>query len=593
MATIRQILHRTATHFIIVVIFLCQPSVTLARELQLEIQPVGQKTEEIVLQDKGHLADERISLERLDFLISNLALQREDGVWVESRDWLAFYSLGQRRLRARTEGGIPVGKFSAIRFDVGVPEKQDHADPAQWPADHPLNPGVCGLHWGWQGGYVFMALEGHWQRPNGGVSGFSYHLARTPNITRIEVPVDFQGGGPVTIRLGFDVAHVLDGIDFEKDGTSTHSRDGDSLALMLKGRIASAFRLVSVDQDLYQAVEKNEVTAAAIIRGAHPYPLAVTQRFPQIKLPADNPLTQEGVSLGEKLFHDPRLSINNSQSCASCHARSSAFSDSRQFSLGAEGHAGKRQSMPLFNLAWAGAYFWDGRARSLRDQVLMPVQDAHEMNETLDRVVTKLTDIKGDFAAAFGSGAITSDRIAQALEQYLLTLISQDSRFDRTVRKVEQMTDDEKHGMQLFVTEYDPARGLRGADCFHCHGGTLFTDHQFKNNGLDLNAADLGRMIVTGNPADKGKFKTPSLRNVAVTAPYMHDGRFKTLEEVVEHYSSGVKRSETLDPNLAKHPEAGIQLTPEEKHALVAFLKTLTDEPFTTGPAKTEIARRP
>jgi cytochrome c peroxidase len=131
------------------------------------------------------------------------------------------------------------------------------------------------------------------------------------------------------------------------------------------------------------------------------------------------------------------------------------------------------------------------------------------------------------------------------------------------------------------VSEFDPKRGIRGADCFHCHGGALFVSSQFANNGLELAAEDIGRMAVTKNAADRGKFKVPSLRNIALTAPYMHDGRFGTLEEVVEHYSSGVRRGDTLDPNLAKHPQAGIQLSPQEKADLVAFLKTLTDETFT------------
>jgi cytochrome c peroxidase len=190
------------------------------------------------------------------------------------------------------------------------------------------------------------------------------------------------------------------------------------------------------------------------------------------------------------------------------------------------------------------------------------------------------------FAKAFGSAEITTDRIAKALEQFLLTLVSQESRFDRAARKVGELTESEKRGLQLFVTEFDPKRGLRGADCFHCHGGTLFASQPFASNGLELAEDDLGRMAVTKNAADRGKFKTPSLRNVALTAPYMHDGRFNTLEEVVEHYSSGVRRSATLDPNLAKHPEAGIQLTAQEKADLVAFLKTLTDESF-TGDAAT------
>jgi cytochrome c peroxidase len=138
----------------------------------------------------------------------------------------------------------------------------------------------------------------------------------------------------------------------------------------------------------------------------------------------------------------------------------------------------------------------------------------------------------------------------------------------------------EQRGAELFMTEYDPRTGQYGADCFHCHGGPLFTDHQFHNNGLDLTESDSGRYLITHNDADRGKFATPSLRNVAHTAPYMHDGRFTTLEEVVAHYNDGVHRSDTLDPNLAKHPVTGLHLSADDQKALVAFMETLTDERF-------------
>jgi cytochrome c peroxidase len=245
--------------------------------------------------------------------------------------------------------------------------------------------------------------------------------------------------------------------------------------------------------------------------------------------------------------------------------------------------------MALFNLAWHGEMFWDGRAKTLRDQVLMPVQDKHEMNEALPRVVAKLKEdaaCKAEFKRAFGSEEISSERIAMALEQHLLSLTSQDSKFDRATRKLDKLTDSEARGLKLFVTEFDPTHGLRGADCFHCHGGMLFTNHAFHNNGLTLTADDIGREAVTKSAADRGKFKVPSLRNIALTAPYMHDGRFQTLEEVVEHYDHGVQRTGTLDPNLAKHPAQGLGLTTQEKADLVAFLKTLTDESLLT-PTKT------
>jgi cytochrome c peroxidase len=213
----------------------------------------------------------------------------------------------------------------------------------------------------------------------------------------------------------------------------------------------------------------------------------------------------------------------------------------------------------------------------------MPIQDHTEMDESLTNVVAKLstrTNYSALFAAAFGSPDITPEKIGLALESFLLTLTSFDSKFDRALRGEAEMTAAEKRGFELFMTEYDPRREQYGADCFHCHGGALFQSQTFANNGLDPEFKDRGRAKITGKDSDSGKFSTPSLRNIGLTAPYMHDGRFATLEEVVEHYSTGVIRSTTLDPNLAKHPDGGIRLNKEDKAALVAFLMILTDEKF-------------
>ncbi len=541
------------------------------------------------------LAEEgKPSVARLDYFISGLSLQRMDGSWLDgASDWAAFISASEGRTAAFADG-VPAQDFKAIRFHVGVSAAMNATDPNTITPGSALHPDVNKLHWGWQGGYVFLALEGHYAKRGKAVGGYSYHLGNDANLMTVELPVALRGAQPNTIQITLDVAHILDGVDFSRDGASTHSRAGDALAVRLKKNTEGAFQVRAVKGDAFQenvaAVVKTTIPPGTTARR-----LEVSQRLPRIALPADNPLTDEGVALGRRLFHDTRLSVNNTQSCASCHMQGSAFADPRKTSTGAEGQTGKRNAMALFNLAWQSEFFWDGRAKSLREQVLMPIQDAHEMNENLDRVVAKLSadaDCAADFAKAFGSGGVTSEHVAKALEQFLLTLVSQDSRFDLAVRKQAEMNESEKRGLQLFLTEFDPARGLRGADCFHCHGGTLFTDHQFHNNGLVLAADDVGRMAVTKNPADRGKFRAPSLRNISATGPYMHDGRFATLEEVVEHYSTGVQRSDTLDPNLAKHPEAGLSLTANEKRDLVAFLKTLTDENF-LHPAKPALAAQP
>jgi cytochrome c peroxidase len=555
------------------------------QELRLEVVPVAHGK---ALRLNEPLATKvATQVTRLDCLLSELALQKQDGTWLESRDWFAYLSATSGRLTAQGSG-IPAGEYQGLRFHIGVNEVTNKSDPHRYEPDHPLNPQVNGLHWGWQGGYIFLALEGRF--PNGGKEdGFSYHIANAPQLMTVELPVEFRGGRPLTLALEFDVQRVLEDIDFAKDGTSTHSREGDELAARLKTNIEHAFRVRSINYDVYQKPTYASATSP-LPRGTHALTPAMTQRFPKVQLPADNPLTQEGVELGRQLFHDNRLSVNCTQSCASCHDQTHAFADERRFSLGAQQQTGRRNAMPLFNLAWQQAFFWDGRAATLREQVLMPIQDAHEMNETLPNVIARLSadpQCENAFNQVFGSKEITSERIAKALEQFLLTLVSQESRFDRAARKVAALTESEIRGLQLFVTEFDPKRRLRGADCFHCHGGTLFTSQTFANNGLALADNDLGRMTVTQNAADRGKFKTPSLRNIARTAPYMHDGRFATLEEVVEHYSSGVRRTSTLDPNLAKHPESGIQLTTQEKSDLVAFLKTLTDESFVGGSSAT------
>jgi cytochrome c peroxidase len=314
---------------------------------------------------------------------------------------------------------------------------------------------------------------------------------------------------------------------------------------------------------------------------ATPFPFSFPSYFPQPALPKDNPLTREGIELGRRLFFEPLLSLNHSQSCASCHEPAHAFSQNLPVSRGAEGTPGTRNAMPLMNLAWKSSFFWDGRANSLRQQVLQPIQNSAEMHETLPGVIRKLRKSAAYpalFEKTFGTSDITSDRIARALEQFLLVQTADDSKFDRVLRGEAKLTPEEQRGFELFHTEYDPRHAQFGADCFHCHGGPLFQSQTFANNGLDAEAKDPGRYEATRLPGDKGKFAVPSLRNVELTGPYMHDGRFQNLEEVIEYYANGVKRSATLDPNLAKHPEGGVPLSADDKRALVAFLKTLTDE---------------
>lgn len=323
-----------------------------------------------------------------------------------------------------------------------------------------------------------------------------------------------------------------------------------------------------------------------------PYDLEIPQNMPPMIIPADNPLTVEGVKLGRHLFWEKRLSGDNTMSCGTCHAPENAFAETTQFSTGIDGIQGTRNSMALMNLGWEQRFFWDGRALTLEQQILEPVVNPIEMHETWPNVMYELQSdpaYEALFQDAFGSTVVDSLKAAKAIAQFLRTMISANSKFDKFMRGEVQLEPEEALGFQLTQMEGgDPAFGQGGqfgADCFHCHphGAGRFTDGQMRNNGLDATFADPGFGGVTGQPQDMGKFKTPTLRNVALTAPYMHDGRFQTLEEVIEHYNSGGVPSPTIDPNM-KFTQGGLQLTAEKKQQLIAFLNTLTDLDFIADP---------
>ena len=528
-------------------------------------------------------AGETLSVTRLSYLLSGFAIERGDGVWVEMPDQFAWLDAATRRTVVRFEN-VAGAKYRALRFHIGPDAAANASAPEKFSADHPLNANLNGLHWSWQGGYIFLAVEGHYRSGATEIKGFALHLARDPNRTRISLAAPLDLTYDATALLDLDLGTLLNAprpLSFEKDGAATHSRDGDPVAAALVANLPGAFRVAQVLSSAPAISRPSPVKPLYLPAKYTPYHFTMSSSFPVPDLPRDNPLIEERVALGKALFNETALSRDGSLSCASCHLSTFAFTDPRRFSLGVGGQNGTRNAMPLFNLAWKTSYFWDGRAPSLRAQALMPIQDVTEMDETLDRVVAKLVatpTYPALFSAAFGSPEITAEKLSLAIEQFLLTLTSYDAKFDRALRGKATFTDEEKRGFELFMTENDPRTGQLGADCFHCHGGPLFTDHQFHNNGLEPNDADPGRMRVTGFETDRGNFATPSLRNVALTAPYMHDGRFRTLEEVVAHYSTGVHRSATLDPNLAKHPDGGLHLSEADQQALVAFLKTLTSE---------------
>ncbi len=294
-----------------------------------------------------------------------------------------------------------------------------------------------------------------------------------------------------------------------------------------------------------------------------------------------NPVTTAGFQLGKKLFFDGILSRDGSISCGSCHIPSSAFTQhGHDLSHGIDDKLTLRNALPIMNLAWQKEFFWDGGVFHLDLFAIAPIEADNEMDETITNVLEKLRrhpQYPQLFQKAFGTPEITLDRFLKALSQFQLMAISANSKYDQYKKGLTQLDAQELAGLQIFQQK-----------CASCHKGELFTDNTYRNNGLPIrrfmlngiDTIDTGRNRITLNEQDKFRFKVPTLRNVEVTRPYMHDGRFRTLEQVLEHYSQGVQDSPTLDPLLKQNGQLGIPLSQDEKDKLIAFLKTLTDEEF-------------
>jgi cytochrome c peroxidase len=346
-----------------------------------------------------------------------------------------------------------------------------------------------------------------------------------------------------------------------------------------------------------------------------PYQIAVPKFFPtRMNIPADNPMTVEGVKLGRYLFYDGRMSGNTEpdkmMSCGTCHLQSHSFecgidhpkyTDGRPF--GITGIVTPHYMLPMINLVWnETGYLWSGSIsqhnpnpaqRNIEDLVGMAVTAPHEMAGDTNKTKALIQNIPGYpelFEKAFGSRTVTMRNIGKAVAQFVRTLISSDSKFDNYMRGEQQLSTQELNGYVLFMTE-------DGADCFHCHGGSgnpLFTTNLFYNNGKDSEFNDpRDRFSITGDPSDHGAYKATTLRNIELTGPYMHDGRFKTLEEVIDFYSEGIIGSPYVHPLMHHAYDGGIQLTSSEKSDLIAFIKTLRDETFLTNPAFSPPAELP
>lgn len=324
-----------------------------------------------------------------------------------------------------------------------------------------------------------------------------------------------------------------------------------------------------------------------------PYELKIPSHFPDMPIPAYNPMTVEGVALGRKLFYEKKLSGDNTMSCGACHSPQAAFSDPNQFSTGIDGSVGNRNAMALINLGWDSFFFWDGRAKSLEELVLEPVENPIEMHEDWSNAISEISqdvEYRNMFFRAYGDEGINKYTAAKAIAQFIRTMISGNSKFDVIYKNANFIPlNNQEQALLATVTPqelagYDLFQSLNGADCFHCHNGPLMRVEKFSNNGLDATFTDLGRAEVTGDMNDAGKFKVPTLRNILYSAPYMHDGRFQTLDDVLNHYSHNVQVSPTIDPLMEFANQGGVQLDQTEKDYVKAFLLTLTDEEFINNP---------
>lgn len=348
--------------------------------------------------------------------------------------------------------------------------------------------------------------------------------------------------------------------------------------------ISLFFSCLSCDPD----DQKNLVDEGNLTHIAYnptPKQLIYPDDFPRLENPANNPLTEAGVELGRRLFYDPILSADSTMSCASCHLIDKGFADASPVSVGIDGITGKRSAMPLFNVGFFyNGLQWDGAPRSLEAQAVLPVQSPIELHDTWQNVEQKLKrhkDYPTFFRKAFGiphADSITAALAQKAIAQFQRTIISGgNSKYDRVLRGEAFFSDEELNGFDMF---FDISVGIPDAECGHCHNGPLMTTNDYFNNGLvaapNLSSfADLGRGRVTGRALDNGKFRAPSLRNIALTAPYMHDGRLKTLEEVIDHYNAGGHFSPNRDPLIRP-----LGLTPSQKKDIISFLHTLTDTSY-------------
>lgn len=484
----------------------------------------------LILRTKIPKADTVGSPASFEVHLGAFSFQKANSDWINLPSSPAILSLQEKTLKLSK---IPIGTYKAIQFSIIDPEET-----------------------------AALALKTNTKNSSG-----LFTLDRHPFPPRIQLSTWFvvKENEPLTLSLNLERL-----LGFPRPIPLDDSLSQASLNSAFIANLHSSFSFTG----------NNTLIPPLHLPKEHtPVTLEIPNHFSPPGLPPDNPLTKERIDLGERLFFDGIISADGTVTCAACHSENTAFAEDRAISRGFEGRLGKANSMPLFNRPWKSSFFWNGRAPTIREQVLSPIAHRQEMAIPIRHALHRLNrrrDYRHDFEKAFGPGQITSQKLGLALESFILTLTSTDSKYDRAIQGKAELTEREQRGADLFFNDYVPGQPGKGAGCYQCHGGSNFTDHQFHNNGL-FSPKDDGLQEFTGRKEDLKKFITPSLRNLVYTKPFSHDGRLLTFEEVIDHYSSPPHLSDSLDPRL---PKEGLQLSDKDKSALIAFLKTLSDSKY-------------
>lgn len=501
------------------------------------------------------------AVDRLRYFLCNVRAERADGSFVEVDAY--HYRDAADATTAAFEVTLPGGAYDRISVLLGLDPELNvvgalddvpEVEAMRWPA-------ALG------DGYHYVWLEGRYRDAAGDPVPFDVRTGRvddgaqvTDHAVRVTLPASAVtiGEGTTTLPAVVNVNAWFDDPVYDLTEHPDMIDDLDAQAALRDNA-----------SNLFEPVLETLELVTFLFPGAQPL---------EMPEPDDNPTSRQGIALGRMLFYDPILSGDSTLACAGCHRQAQAFGDPRRFSVGIDGTQGTRQAPTIINASWIRRLFWDGRSPSLEDQAIHPVENPIEMHADWDEVVARIQahpSYPALFARVFGTSAITRDLVVKAIAQFERSLISRNSRYDRWNVLQDTFTAQEERGFALFHTET--------AECFHCHHPTeLFTGNLFFNIGLDSTVVDSGRGAITGNPQELAQFRAPTLRNVGVSAPYMHDGRFSTLEEVMAHYRNGVH---TDLGNVDALLVGGLpQLTDQDIEDLIAFLHTLTDHEFLANP---------